>query len=112
MEITEGKLLSRAKLEGKKLHVLEDVLIDTGAALTVIPPEIADINYFVINYRHVLTPKPLKLFLINHGRLKTISTDNCPPTNHNVTVFFSVNRRRSRSNCLRKITSWWCSLQK
>jgi len=32
MEIRERKLISRAKLEGRKLHVLEDVLIDTGVA--------------------------------------------------------------------------------
>lgn len=49
MEIRERKLISRAKLEGKKLHVLEDVLIDTGAAFTVIPPEIADFLELEVN---------------------------------------------------------------
>lgn len=49
MEIRERKLISRAKLEGKKLHVLEDVLIDTGAAFTVIPPEIADFLDLEVN---------------------------------------------------------------
>ena len=42
MKIREKKLLHRVKLEGKKLCVFEDALIDTGAAFTVIPPEIAD----------------------------------------------------------------------
>lgn len=49
MEIRERKLISRAKLEGRKLHVLEDVLIDTGAAFTVIPPEIADFLDLEVN---------------------------------------------------------------
>lgn len=49
MEIRERKLISRAKLEGRKLHVLEDVLIDTGAAFTVIPPEIADFLNLEVN---------------------------------------------------------------
>ncbi len=42
MEIREGKLLTRVKLEGKRFRVSEDALIDTGAAFTVIPPVIAD----------------------------------------------------------------------
>ncbi|MFQ6094769.1 MAG: TIGR02281 family clan AA aspartic protease [Candidatus Bathyarchaeia archaeon] len=42
MEIREGKLLMRAKLEGKTHRVFEDALIDTGAAFTVIPPVMAD----------------------------------------------------------------------
>ncbi len=42
MEIEEGKLLARVRLEGKRLRVYEDALIDTGAAFTVIPPVIAD----------------------------------------------------------------------
>lgn len=49
MEIRERKLISRAKLEGRKLYVLEDVLIDTGAAFTVIPPEIADFLDLEVN---------------------------------------------------------------
>ena len=49
MKIRERKLISRAKLEGKKLHVLEDALIDTGAAFTVIPPEIADLLELEVN---------------------------------------------------------------
>lgn len=49
MEIRERKLISRAKLEGRKLHVLEDVLIDTGAAFTVIPPEIAEFLDLEVN---------------------------------------------------------------
>jgi predicted aspartyl protease len=49
MEIRERKLISRAKLKGKMLHVLEDVLIDTGAAFTVIPPEIADFLNLEVN---------------------------------------------------------------
>ena len=42
MEIKEGKLLLSIRLEGKRFRVLEDALIDTGAAFTVIPPVIAD----------------------------------------------------------------------
>lgn len=42
MEIKEGRLISRVKLEGKKFSIFEDALIDTGSAFTVIPPEIAD----------------------------------------------------------------------
>ncbi len=42
MEIKEGKLLARVRLEGKRFRVLEDALIDTGAAFTVIPPVISD----------------------------------------------------------------------
>jgi len=49
MEITERKLVSRAKLKGKRLHVLEDVLIDMGAAFTVLPPEIADFLELEVN---------------------------------------------------------------
>lgn len=42
MKVTEGRLLIRVKLEGKRLRVFEDASIDTGAAFTVIPPVIAD----------------------------------------------------------------------
>ncbi|MCP8315606.1 MAG: retroviral-like aspartic protease family protein [archaeon] len=42
MEIKEGRLLTRVRLEGKRFRVLEDALIDTGAAFTVIPPVISD----------------------------------------------------------------------
>ena len=42
MEIEEGKLLARVRLEGKRFRVYEDALIDTGAAFTVIPPATAD----------------------------------------------------------------------
>jgi len=40
--ITEGKLLVRVKLKGKRFNAFEDALIDTGAAFTVIPPAIAE----------------------------------------------------------------------
>ena len=43
MEIKERKLLLRVKLGGRRFHVFEDALIDTGAAFTVIPPETADL---------------------------------------------------------------------
>lgn len=49
MEIRERKLISMTKLEGEELHVLEDVLIDTGAAFTVIPPEVADFLDLEVN---------------------------------------------------------------
>jgi len=49
MKIRDRKLVSRAKLEGKRLHVFEDVLIDTGAAFTVLPPEIADFLELEVN---------------------------------------------------------------
>lgn len=42
MRIKERKLVTRVKLGGKRFHVFEDALIDTGAAFTVAPPEIAD----------------------------------------------------------------------
>ena len=42
MEIVQGRLIVRAKLEGKKVSTFEDALIDTGAAFTVIPAEVAD----------------------------------------------------------------------
>ena len=42
MEIVQGRLIVRAKLEGKKFSTFEDALIDTGAAFTVIPAEVAD----------------------------------------------------------------------
>ena len=42
MEIKERKLICRVMLEGKRFRVFEDALIDTGAAFTVIPPEISD----------------------------------------------------------------------
>ena len=42
MEIKEGKLICRVMLEGKRFRVFEDALIDTGAAFTVIPPEVSD----------------------------------------------------------------------
>jgi len=42
MKIQARKLLVKAKLIGRKFSVFEDVIIDTGAAFTVIPPETAD----------------------------------------------------------------------
>jgi len=42
MEIKEDRLLINVRLEGERLQVFEDALIDTGAAFTVIPPVIAD----------------------------------------------------------------------
>jgi len=42
MEIVQGRLIVRAKLEGKKFSTFEDALIDTGAAFAVIPAEVAD----------------------------------------------------------------------
>ena len=42
MKINEGKLVLKVRLEGKRFKVFEDALIDTGAALTVIPPVISD----------------------------------------------------------------------
>jgi len=42
MRIRERKLITRVRLAGKRFHVFEDALIDTGAALTVLPPEICD----------------------------------------------------------------------
>ena len=42
MKIVQGRLIVRVKLEGKKFSTFEDALIDTGAAFTVIPAEVAD----------------------------------------------------------------------
>jgi len=42
MEIVERKLVCRVKLQGDRYSVLEDALVDTGAAFTVVPPETAD----------------------------------------------------------------------
>jgi predicted aspartyl protease len=42
MKISGRKLVVRVSLKGRKFRVSEDALIDTGAAFTVIPPELAD----------------------------------------------------------------------
>lgn len=42
MRIFEKKLVLRVNLKGKRFRVSEDALLDTGAAFTVLPPEIAD----------------------------------------------------------------------
>jgi len=42
MEITQDRLITRVKLAGARFSTFEDVLIDTGAAFTVVPAEIAD----------------------------------------------------------------------
>lgn len=42
MEMREGRLVTRVRLEGRRFTVFEDALIDTGASFTVIPPAIAD----------------------------------------------------------------------
>jgi len=49
VKIQKGKLITRVKLKGKKFVVFEDALIDTGAAFTVLPPEIADFLELEIN---------------------------------------------------------------
>lgn len=40
MEIKESKLLISVRLEGERLRVFEEALIDTGAAFTVMPPSL------------------------------------------------------------------------
>jgi len=45
----KGRLLVRVRLEGKRFRVLEDALIDTGAAFTVIPPATADFLELEVN---------------------------------------------------------------
>jgi predicted aspartyl protease len=42
MRISDRKLALIVRLKGKKLHVYEDSIVDTGASFSVIPPEIAD----------------------------------------------------------------------
>jgi len=42
MEIREGRLVTRVRLEGRRFMVFEDALVDTGASFTVVPPAIAD----------------------------------------------------------------------
>ena len=42
MKVSERKLVVKVALKGKRFRVSEDALIDTGAAFTVIPPELAD----------------------------------------------------------------------
>jgi predicted aspartyl protease len=49
MEIEERRLILRVKLGGRRFHVFEDALIDTGAAFTVLPPETADLLELVVN---------------------------------------------------------------
>jgi len=43
MKIQARRLLVRVRLVGKKISLFENALVDTGAAFTVIPPEIADL---------------------------------------------------------------------
>ncbi len=43
MDIVQRKLLTKVKLQGSRYTVYEDAIIDTGAAFTVVPPEIADL---------------------------------------------------------------------
>jgi len=42
MKIIQDKLIARGKLVGKRFSISEDILIDTGAAFTVVPVEVAD----------------------------------------------------------------------
>lgn len=49
MRISEGKLVVNVSLRGKRFRVSEDALLDTGAALTVVPPEIADFLELEVN---------------------------------------------------------------
>jgi clan AA aspartic protease (TIGR02281 family) len=52
MDVKESKILVRARLEGKRYSVIEDALIDTGAALTVIPPVTSDLLELETNKPH------------------------------------------------------------
>lgn len=49
MDIREGRLLARVRLEGRRFRVFEDALIDTGAAFTVVPPATSDFLELVTN---------------------------------------------------------------
>ena len=49
MKIRARRLLVKVRLVGKKMSVFEDALIDTGAAFTVVPPEIADLLELELN---------------------------------------------------------------
>jgi len=42
MKIEARRLLVRVRLIGRNFSVWEDAVVDTGAAFTVVPPEIAD----------------------------------------------------------------------
>ena len=49
MKIEARRLLVRVRLVGRKISVFENAIIDTGAAFTVIPPEIADLLELEVN---------------------------------------------------------------
>jgi clan AA aspartic protease (TIGR02281 family) len=49
MKIQARRLLVRVRLVGRNISVFENALIDTGAAFTVIPPEIADLLELELN---------------------------------------------------------------
>lgn len=49
MKIEARRLLVRVRLIGRKISVIENAIIDTGAAFTVIPPEIADFLELEVN---------------------------------------------------------------
>lgn len=42
MKIKGNRLVVKVRLEGRKFYTLENALIDSGSAFTVIPPDIAD----------------------------------------------------------------------
>lgn len=49
MKIEGRRLLVRVRLVGRKISVFENAIIDTGAAFTVVPSEIADFLELEVN---------------------------------------------------------------
>ena len=49
MKIEGRRLLVRVRLVGRTVSVFENAIVDTGAAFTVVPPEIADFLELEVN---------------------------------------------------------------
>jgi len=49
MKIEARRLLVRVRLVGRTISVFENAIVDTGAAFTVVPPEIADFLELEVN---------------------------------------------------------------
>jgi predicted aspartyl protease len=49
MKIEGRRLLVRVRLVGRTISVFENAIVDTGAAFTVVPPEIADFLELEVN---------------------------------------------------------------
>jgi predicted aspartyl protease len=91
MEIKEGRLITRVKLEGKKFSTFEDALIDTGSAFTVIPPQIADFLELEIHKGspkvHLVTASGLiepSLKILDKLEIENITVERLPVVIHEI----------------------------